>query len=66
MVQETVCFMCGAFVLVTDDDDVPRCEKCQGEWAEVLAVQAIMDGEIPVLEQETDDDQEEEEDDDDG
>lgn len=46
---ETFCFMCGEPVRATDDDETPRCEKCQGEWADVLAVQGIMDGEIPIF-----------------
>jgi hypothetical protein len=64
VVLETFCFMCGKSVLTTDDDDAPRCEKCQGEWAEVLAIQAIMDGEIPTPEQETEDREEDDDGDD--
>lgn len=63
MVLETFCLMCGEPVRTTDDDETPKCEKCQGIWAEVQAIQAIMDGEIPIPEQETDDEREEDEDD---
>jgi len=67
VVLETFCFMCGKAVRTTDDDDTPRCDKCQGEWADAMAVQAIMDGEIPIPPEEVDDDQGDEEgEDDDG
>lgn len=47
--QESKCLGCEKMVVHTDDDEFPRCDKCQGVWAEVLAHGAIMDGEMDHL-----------------
>lgn len=49
MIVDTVCIACGTEVRATEDDEVPRCDKCQGEWAEVQIVHSIMRGEMDHL-----------------
>lgn len=46
-VKETACSFCGKEgVVSTEDDPVPKCEECQGVWAEAEVVRAIMSGEM--------------------
>lgn len=47
--QQTKCILCDRDVVATDDDDSPKCDECQGEWADSLAVRAIMAGEMDHL-----------------
>lgn len=46
---QTVCWKCGVSVVATKDDEWPSCEKCEGEWSEVVARRAIMDGQMDHL-----------------
>lgn len=58
MIIDTLCVGCGESIRATEDDEVPRCGACQGEWAEVQVVHSIMRGEmnhlIPELQEEDD------------
>jgi len=47
--KQAKCILCDCDVVATDDDDLAMCEVCQGEWAEALAVRAIMAGEMDHL-----------------
>lgn len=61
--KEATCCLCGVSVVAADDDNVPKCEKCQGVWSEALLVQSIMAGEMDhLLPIEGESDREEEED----
>lgn len=56
-IVETKCSRsdCTEVIRATFDDDLPLCEKHQGEWNEVLLVHAIIRGEMPELREEEDD-----------